>query len=70
MDGSGGVDLGSVLRAGTIAQVNAAGAIHSGPYLVWSVRHHISTEKHEMKFVLVRNAVNAPGASVGGGLGL
>lgn len=60
--------LGSVLRAGTIAQVNAAGAIHSGAYLVWSVRHSINAQKHEMKFVLVRNAVGTPGAA--GGLSL
>ncbi|HEY4030714.1 MAG TPA: hypothetical protein VGM25_10245 [Caulobacteraceae bacterium] len=59
--------LGSVLRAGTIAQVNAAGAMHSGAYLVWSVRHHINTEKHEMRFVLVRNAVGTPGSNSGGG---
>lgn len=57
--------LGGVMRAGTIAQVNAAGALHSGNYLVWSVRHHITSEKHEMKFVLVRNAVGAPAAAAG-----
>jgi hypothetical protein len=62
--------LGSIIRAGTIAQVNAAGALHSGKYLVWSVRHHITAEKHEMKFVLVRNAVGAAGSSPLGGLGL
>lgn len=63
--------LGSIIRAGTIAQVNAAGALHSGKYLVWSVRHHITAEKHEMKFVLVRNAVGAAGAGSSlGGLGL
>jgi hypothetical protein len=63
--------LGSIIRAGAIAQVNAAGALHSGKYLVWSVRHHITAEKHEMKFVLVRNAVGAAGAgSPLGGLGL
>jgi hypothetical protein len=64
--------LGSILRAGTIAQVNAAGALHSGNYLVWSVRHHITAEKHEMKFVLVRNAVGspAPAAPSLGGIGL
>ena len=60
--------FGSIIRAGTIAQVNAAGAMHSGAYLVWSVRHHINAQKHEMKFVLVRNAVGSPGASPTGGL--
>jgi hypothetical protein len=64
--------LGSIIRAGTIAQINAAGAAHSGNYLVWSVRHRITAEKHEMKFVLVRNAVGAVagGASLLGGIGL
>jgi hypothetical protein len=60
--------FGSIIRAGTIAQVNAAGAMHSGAYLVWSVRHHINAQKHEMKFVLVRNAVGSPGTSPTGGL--
>jgi phage protein D len=63
--------LGSILRVGTMAKLDAAGAMHSGNYLVWSVRHHITAEKHEMKFVLVRNAVGMPTpASPGGGLGL
>ena len=63
--------LGAILRVGTIAKVDAAGALHSGNYLVWSVRHHITAEKHEMAFVLVRNAVGAqPAAAPGGGLGL
>ncbi len=51
--------LGAILRAGAVAQVNAAGSLHSGSYFVWSVRHHITADKHEMKFVLVRNAVGA-----------
>ncbi|HLY57841.1 MAG TPA: hypothetical protein VKS60_19925 [Stellaceae bacterium] len=63
--------LGSILRVGTIAAVNNAGAIHSGNYLVWSVRHHITAEKHEMKFVLVRNALGTPTpAAPSGGLSL
>jgi hypothetical protein len=52
--------LGSILRVGDIVALNAAGAIHSGNYLVWSVRHRITAEKHEMKFVLVRNALGSP----------
>ncbi|MGA8087128.1 MAG: hypothetical protein WCA10_07470 [Terracidiphilus sp.] len=52
--------LGSILRAGTVAQLNAAGSLHSGKYFVWSVRHHITMEKHIMDFVLFRNAVGAP----------
>jgi hypothetical protein len=64
--------LGSILRVGTVAKVNAVGALHSGNYLVWSVRHRITAEKHEMAFVLVRNAVGAAAvaASPLGGLGL
>lgn len=55
--------LGSIIRAGTVAQIDAAGSVHSGNYFVWSVRHHITAQKHEMKFTLVRNAVVAPGAA-------
>jgi hypothetical protein len=51
--------LGTLLRAGTVAQVGGAGAIHSGRYLVWSVRHTITAESHRMRFVLVRNAVGS-----------
>jgi hypothetical protein len=52
--------LGSILRAGTVAQLAAAGSLHSGKYFVWSVRHHITMEKHTMDFVMLRNAVGAP----------
>ena len=52
--------LGSILRAGTVAQLDAAGSLHSGKYFVWSVRHKITAEKHTMDFVLMRNAVGAP----------
>jgi len=61
--------LGSILRAGTVAKVDAAGAMHSGNYLVWSVRHRITAEKHEMAFVLLRNAVGAATPALPGGLG-
>jgi hypothetical protein len=59
--------LGAILRAGTVAQIEAAGSLHSGKYLVWSVRHHITANAHEMKFVLMRNAVGS-GTSAAGGL--
>jgi hypothetical protein len=60
-EGSTDADLlGSILRVGQVVALNAAGAIHSGNYLVWSVRHKITAEKHEMKFVLVRNAMGTP----------
>jgi len=64
--------LGSIIRAGTIAQLTAAGSLHSGNYFVWSVRHKITAEKYTMEFVLVRNAVGAaPGAGLlPGGLSL
>ncbi len=59
--------LGAVLRAGMVVSLNGIGAVHSGNYLVWSVRHRITQQAHTMKFTLVRNAVgNAP--SGGGGL--
>lgn len=54
--------LGAVLRVGTIVQLNTVGNLHSGNYLVWNVRHHITSEKHEMSFVLVRNALGASSA--------
>jgi hypothetical protein len=70
--GTADVDrLGSILRAGTVTQLNAAGSLHSGKYFVWSVRHKITAEKHTMDFVLMRNAVGAPaGAGLLGGLSL
>ena len=61
--------LGSILRAGTIAQLCAAGSLHSGKYYVSSVRHRITAEKHAMDFVMMRNGVGepaAPGALPGG----
>ncbi len=71
-EGSTDADLlGSILRVGSVVAVNNAGAIHSGNYLVWSVRHKITAEKHEMHFVLVRNALGTPvPAPSTGGLGL
>lgn len=63
--------LGAILRVGSVVKLNAAGALHSGNYLVWNVRHHITAEKHEMAFVLVRNALGTPPpAAPAGGLSL
>jgi hypothetical protein len=43
------------------------GSLHSGRYLVWSVRHTINADAHTMKFVLVRNAIGpAPSGGAGG----
>ena len=55
--------LGAILRVGTIVELDAAGALHSGNYFVWRVRHHITAERHDMQFVLVRNAIGAPPSS-------
>jgi len=63
--------LNAVLRAGTVVQINGAGALNSGKYFVWSVRHTIDKQAHRMKFVFVRNAVGTPpsaGSSPIGGL--
>jgi phage protein D len=60
--------LNAILRAGTIVQIDAAGSLNSGKYLVWSVRHSITADAHRMRFVLVRNAVG-PEPAGGGGLG-
>jgi hypothetical protein len=59
--------LNAILRVGTVVQVKGAGALNSGKYFVWSVRHTITADAHKMKFVLVRNAVGPPPS--GGGLG-
>ncbi|SEO03909.1 Phage late control gene D protein (GPD) [Nitrosospira multiformis] len=60
--------LGVVLRAGMIVAIEGVGALHSGKYLVWSVRHMITPDDYRMKFVLVRNAVGQSSTGGGGGL--
>jgi phage protein D len=61
--------LKTVLRVGTVVAVQGVGSILSGNYLVWSVRHTITTQSHSMAFVLVRNAVGpAPSGGAGGSL--
>jgi hypothetical protein len=68
-EGSADVErLGVILRAGMIVAVNGLGALHSGNYLVWRVRHTITPDAHMMKFTLVRNAVGAAPAGGAGGL--
>jgi hypothetical protein len=49
--------LKQVLRVGTVVTVQGCGSLLSGPYLVWSVRHSITTQAHAMAFTLVRNAM-------------
>jgi hypothetical protein len=64
--------LGSILRAGTVTRLDAAGSMHSGKYFVWSVRHKITSQQHTMDFVLLRNAIGTPATTglLPGGLGL
>jgi len=57
--------LGTVLRAGMIVSLSGAGSLHSGNYLVWSVRHTIKPDSYKMKFQLVRDAVGAAGGADG-----
>ena len=58
--------LGAVLRAGDIVSVDGIGALHSGNYLVWSVRHTITANGHKMKFA-ARPQCRRPGLERGGG---
>jgi phage protein D len=60
--------LQAVLRVGTVVAVEGVGNLHSGNYLVWTVRHTITAEAHKMKFVLLRNAVGPAPAGSGAGL--
>jgi hypothetical protein len=52
--------LGVVLRAGMLVNLIGVGALHSGKWIVWTVRHRLTQEKHTMRFTLLRNAVGAP----------
>jgi hypothetical protein len=51
--------LKHLLRVGDVVTIEGCGALLSGNYLVWSVRHSITTQSHLMAFVFVRNAVGA-----------
>jgi len=57
--------IGRVLRVNTVVHLIGLGSLYSGSYLVWSVRHSISSDAHRMRFVLYRNAM---GPSLTGGL--
>jgi phage protein D len=57
--------LGVVLRAGMLVNLAGVGALHSGKWIVWTVRHRLTEEKHTMRFTLLRNAVGAPPQGVG-----
>jgi len=61
--------LGNTLRVGTVVEIDGAGALQSGNWFVWSVRHKITIDTIKLEFTLVRNAMGAPPSS-GGGLSL
>jgi hypothetical protein len=58
--------LGGIPRVGQLIAVAGAGQLHSGNYLVWSVRHSIKPDSHRLRFTLVRNAVGPAAAPAGG----
>jgi len=60
--------LGVVLRAGMLVALTGVGALHSGTWLVWTVRHRLTQEGHKMTFTLLRNGVGNPPAGGSGGL--
>jgi hypothetical protein len=63
--------LGVVLRAGMLVNLTGLGTLHSGNWIVWTVRHQVTQEAHKMRFELLRNAVgNPPGGGSGGLAGL
>jgi phage protein D len=62
--------LGNVLRVGTVVALAGAGALQSGNWLVWSVRHTVTLDSVTLHFTLVRNAIGAAPSAAGGGLSL
>jgi phage protein D len=60
--------LGVVLRAGMLVKLVGIGALHSGLWIVWTVRHRFNQDKHTMRFTLLRNAIGSPPSSGLGGL--
>ena len=58
--------LGVVLRPGMLVKLVGIGDVHSGNWIVWTVRHKITEEKHTMRFTLLRNAAGDPPATSGG----
>jgi phage protein D len=63
--------LGVVLRAGMLVALTGIGAVFSGSWIVWSVRHRLTREAHEMTVTLLRNAVGgAPSGGAGGLAGM
>lgn len=53
--------IGRILRVGDVVTLEGAGAIQSGDWLVWNVRHKFSLDSWKMSFTLVRNAMGPAG---------
>jgi phage protein D len=51
--------IGTVLRVGTVVTIEGAGALQSGSWFVWTVRHMLAKDSYKMRFTLVRNAMGA-----------
>ncbi len=49
--------IGTILRVGDVVTIEGAGNLHSGNWLVWTVRHRYTPNSWKMAFTLVRNAV-------------
>lgn len=62
--------VGVVLRPGMLVKLVGIGDVHSGSWIVWSVRHKITEQKHSMRFTLRRNAAGNPPAAGSGLSGL
>jgi hypothetical protein len=60
--------LGVVLRAGMLVSLVGVGALLSGNWIVWDVRHRLTREDHKMTFTLLRNAIGNPSSGGSGGL--
>lgn len=59
--------LGTVLRVGSVVQIDGAGSLHSGNWFIWSVRHQITVDAIKVQFTLLRNAMGGAAAGGGGG---
>jgi hypothetical protein len=57
--------LGDMLRVGAVVELDGAGALQSGNWLVWSVRTQITVDAIKLHFTLVRNAIGAAPSSGG-----